>query len=211
MIIPLKHDLPLPIPDPTSLPSSIDFFCFQYDKYGRYVGAQPSDLCPSALHFPTDELKAFPLSATIAFNCADAWNSGRLEMAPTAEDIYQADHPAASAARDGAACRQHDLRDGAARRISAALRPLAPLRRLGPGGGRSLAGLAPISPDRPRAISRCQATAIAPGSRAGSGSSSGIEGGMSTGTRFLPATQASMMSDHSCIIWRRCTSYSALL
>ena len=30
-----------------------------------------------------------------------------------------------------------------------------------------------------------------PGSRAGSGSSSGIEGGMSTGTRFLPATQAS--------------------
>ena len=67
------------------------------------------------------------------------------------------------------------------------------------------------APDRPRAISRRQATAIAPGSSAGSGSSSGIEGGMSTGTRFLPATQASMMSDHSCIMWRRCTSYSALL
>jgi Acetyltransferase (GNAT) family len=30
-------------------------------------------------------------------------------------------------------------------------------------------------------------------SRAGWGSSSGIEGGMSTGTRFLPATQASMI------------------
>lgn len=71
--------------------------------------------------------------------------------------------------------------------------------------------VAQVSPHRSRTISRCHAAAIAPGSIAGSGSSNGIEGGMSTGTRFLPATQASMMSDHSCIMWRRCTSYSALL
>ncbi len=34
-----------------------------------------------------------------------------------------------------------------------AFRPLAALRRLGLGGGRSLAGFAPINPDRSRAIS----------------------------------------------------------
>ena len=115
----------------------------------------------------------------------------------------QEDHPQATASRDGPACRQHHLRNGAARRISTALRPLAPRRRLGLGGGGSLAGFPPISPDCPRAASGRQATAIAACSSAGSGSSSGIEGGMRTGTRFLPDTQASMTSDHSCIMWRR--------
>lgn len=47
--------------------------------------------------------------------------------------------------------------------------------------------------------------------RAGSGSRIGIDGGISVGTYFLPPTQASTISDHSCIMWRRCTSYSALL
>jgi prophage regulatory protein len=41
-----------------------------------------------------------------------------------------------------------------------------------------------------------QETAVAICSRAGSSSNNGIEGGMSTGTRFLPLAQASMMSDH---------------
>ena len=41
--------------------------------------------------------------------------------------------------------------------------------------------------------------------------SSGIDGGLRTGMCFSPATQASTMSDHSCIMWRRWTSYSALL
>jgi hypothetical protein len=42
-------------------------------------------------------------------------------------------------------------------------------------------------------------------------SKSGIDGGMRTGTYSRPAPQASMMLDHSCIMCRRCTSYSALL
>ena len=74
-----------------------------------------------------------------------------------------------------------------------------------------MVGLAPIKPYRPRSVSRRQAPADAACSRAGSGSNNGIEGAMSTGTRFLPTTHASMISDHSCIICRRCTSYSALL
>ena len=41
--------------------------------------------------------------------------------------------------------------------------------------------------------------------------SSGIEGGMRTGRRLRPSSHASIISDHSCIMWRRCTPYSALL
>jgi hypothetical protein len=40
-------------------------------------------------------------------------------------------------------------------------------RCVGPGGGRGLAGCAPISPNRSRAVSRRQAAAIAPCSRPG--------------------------------------------
>jgi prophage regulatory protein len=47
--------------------------------------AQPSDLCPTALHFPTDQLAGFHLSATIAFNCPEVGNLGRSEMAAIAE------------------------------------------------------------------------------------------------------------------------------
>jgi prophage regulatory protein len=50
-----------------------------------------------------------------------------------------------------------------------------------------------------------------PRQSAGSGSRTGIEGGISVGTYFRPFIQASTMSDHSCIMCRRCTSYSALL
>lgn len=46
---------------------------------------------------------------------------------------------------------------------------------------------------------------------AGSGARIGIDGGMRVGRCVLPSTQASMISDHSCIMCRRCTSYSALL
>lgn len=38
-----------------------------------------------------------------------------------------------------------------------------------------------------------------------------IDGGMSVGKYFLPSTQASRISDHSCIMCHRCASYSALL
>src|SRR3546814_7922308 len=86
-----------------------------------------------------------------------------------------ADHPSTAAARNGAARRQHNLRNGAARGISAAVCTLAALRRLGSGGDRSLASLAQVGPYYPRAVARCQATALAPSSRAGSGSNIGIE------------------------------------
>src|SRR3546814_11687647 len=122
-----------------------------------------------------------------------------------------ADHPSTAAARNGAARRQHNLRNGAARGISAAVCTLAALRRLGSGGDRSLASLAQVGPYYPRAVARCQATALAPSSRAGSGSNIGIEGGMSTGARSLPSAQASMLSDHSCLILRLCASLHALL
>ena len=66
--------------------------------------------------------------------------------------------------------------------------PFGAVRRLGPGGGRNLAGFAPINPNF-----RARCPNVGNGGRArfraGSGSSSGIEGGMSSGTRFLPATQ----------------------
>lgn len=47
--------------------------------------------------------------------------------------------------------------------------------------------------------------------RDGSGSKIGSEGGMRTTACRRPSIQASTISDHSCIIWRRCSSYSALL
>ena len=74
-----------------------------------------------------------------------------------------------------------------------------------------LGWLLAAKPDCPRAASRCHATPSPAGQRAGSGAKIGIDGGMSTGTCFLPSTQASKMSDHSCIMCRRCISYSALL
>ena len=67
------------------------------------AGPQPSDLCPNALHYPTDELKGFPLSATIAFNWTVAENVWRLEDGITSRAIHQADHPSAAIARDGTA------------------------------------------------------------------------------------------------------------
>lgn len=42
-------------------------------------------------------------------------------------------------------------------------------------------------------------------------SRTGIEAGISVATYFRPLIHASTMSDHSCIMCRRCTSYSALL
>ena len=47
------------------------------------TAARPSDLCPSALHSPMGELTGFHLSATIAFNCSEVLEPRRLEMATT--------------------------------------------------------------------------------------------------------------------------------
>lgn len=52
---------------------------------------------------------------------------------------------------------------------------------------------------------------VPPSQRAGSSAIDGITVGSSVGTYFRPSTQASTVSAHSCIMWRRCTSYSALL
>jgi prophage regulatory protein len=45
----------------------------------------PSDFYPVLLHFPTDQLTGFHLSATIAFNCPEVRNLGRSDMAAIAE------------------------------------------------------------------------------------------------------------------------------
>lgn len=160
---------------------------------------------------PYERIRALTSFGDNRFNGREVKTLEEIGNGAESGDVDKTNYSKTPIARDGAPCRQHNLRNGTARRISATLRSFAALRGLGPRGSRSLAGRAPIHPNCPRAISRCQAMALTPGSIAGSGSSNGIEGGMSTGTRFLPATQASMMSDHSCIMWRRCTSYSALL
>jgi hypothetical protein len=175
----------------------------------RSPPGNPSYFYPGCRHSPTDSSCRFRLPGPIGFyRELEAIGD---QYAGAVIHLSSEDDSATPTARDGAARRQHHLRNGAARRISAALRPFAPLRRLGPRRGRSLASFAPINSSCPRAVSRRRATSISPDSIVGFGSSSDIEGGMSAGTRFLPATQASMMSDDSCIIWRRCTSYSTSL
>ena len=126
-------------------------------------------------------------------------------------DIDQAHDTAASVTGNGASRRQHDLRDGAAWRVSATLRALATMCRMGFERSGGMAHLATVRAHHPRATSRCYATALSAGESAGSSSKSGIDGGMRTGTYFRPATHESMMFDHSCIMCRRCTSYSASL
>ena len=84
-MITLAHGLPIPSPYPSDFSRRRKLSLFQYDTFLKRTGAQPSDLCPSALHFPTDALKGFPPSATIAFNRGDVGNLGRLEMATAAE------------------------------------------------------------------------------------------------------------------------------
>ena len=82
-----------------------------------------------------------------------------------------------------------------------------PMRGLGSQRSGSVAGRAPTghgerldaaraSPGRPQAPKP-------PRQSAGSGTSIGIVGGMRTGRCFRPATQASMISAHSCIMCRR--------
>jgi hypothetical protein len=65
----------------------------------------------------------------------------------------QENDTASPAPRNGAARGQHNLRDGAARGVSATLCLVASLRRMGPGRGRSLARLAPCDAGRTRASS----------------------------------------------------------
>ena len=123
----------------------------------------------------------------------------------------QAHDTAASVAGNGPARRQHDLRDGTARRVPATLRALATMRRMGSERSRSMACVTAIRAHTSCATPRRYSTALSAGESAGSSSKSGIDGGMRTAAYFWPATQASMMFDHSCIMCRRCTSYSALL
>ena len=142
---------------------------------------------------------AQPLSVSIGTE-RQTWRQGH---GREARADHQSDHPPPRAAPNRATRRLDDLRDGAARGVPKTLCTISAVRRVGSGGGRSLAAGAAICARQPRTVTRCQATALAPSSRAGSGSNIGIEGGMRTAGRFFPATQASMMSDHSCIIWRR--------
>ena len=83
----------------------------------------------------------------------------------------------------------------------------AAMRCMGSGRGRGLAdrasGNGPPLDHRPGAASRRAQAQGAAGQIAGSSASIGIEGATSTAIRFCPATQASTMSDHSCIMCRR--------
>lgn len=124
----------------------------------------------------------------------------RESASPTAD---QQDDQTPAVARDRAAGRQHDLRDGAAGRIPQALCPDAALHRLGPCRSSSVAGEPPHVPNQSSEASRRSSAKEPPGESAGSNSTRGIEGGMSTGARFLPSTQASTVSAHSCSMWRR--------
>ena len=124
-----------------------------------------------------------------------------------ARAIHQTDHPPRRAAPDRAACRLDHLRDGAARRIPPPLCPYDPMRGLGSQRSGSLAGRAQTSHgkrlDAARASPRRPQAPKPPHQSAGSGTSIGIDGGMRTGRCFRPATQASMISAHSCIMCRR--------
>ena len=119
-------------------------------------------------------------------------------------EIDQADDSTASIAGNGAARRQHASMRWSSAANSRGASPSRPVassgtwRKSKPGWPH-----ADQPPSRARNLLMSGNGDRARFDSAGSGSSSGIEGGMSTGTRFLPATQASMMSDHSCIIWRR--------
>ena len=127
------------------------------------------------------------------------------------QHTHQTHDSQASVARDGAACRQHHLRDGAAGRVSPTLCAFAAMRRMGSGRGGSMVGDTPNRFHLSRKSSRCQTAPHTTCQRQGSSSKIGIDGGVSTGTCFRPSIQASTTSDHSCIICRRCSSYSALL
>ncbi len=159
--------------------------------------------------FPDNACQILPnLLPTIAFNCSE--HRGERHGSGIGE-IDQAHDTAASVVGNGPTRRQHDLRDGTARRVPATLRAFATMCRVGSERSRSMARVAAIRAHTSCATSRRHATALSAGESAGSSSKSGIDGGMRTGAYFWPATQASMMFDHSCIMCRRCTSYSALL
>lgn len=113
---------------------------------------------------------------------------------PNCGNTDPADDPQAAAARDGAAGGQHDLRDGAARRVPAPLCAFAEMRRLGFGRGRGVARVSPIKAYPTCSASGCRSAAHAPRQSEGSSARSGIDGGMRTGVCFSPTTQASTMS-----------------
>lgn len=168
----------------------------------RHAGTDPSDLHAMARYSRTPRGWAFHRSSSIAFYFPGAFEAEeRRESASPRAD--QQDDQAPAVARDRAAGRQHDLRDGAARRIPQALCPDASLHRLGPCRSSGVAGEPPHVPNQSSEASRRSSTKESPGESAGSNSTRGIEGGMSTGARFLPSTQASTVSAHSCSIWRR--------
>lgn len=169
---------------------------------------RPSYFYAVARYFPMGRFSAFLLSPTIAFNCSTHRGD---RHGGEIREFNQAHDTAASVAGNGPTRRQHDLRDGTARRVPATLRAFASMRRVGSERSRSMARVTAIRAHTSCATPRRYATALSAGESAGSSSKSGIDGGMRTGTYFWPATQASMMFDHSCIMCRRCTSYSALL
>lgn len=153
-----------------------------------------SSLLPYEVVFGLPSFENYCLQSSSALNAEENRDGS------TWRHASQTHYSQAPIARDRAARRKYDLRNGTARRVSAALRPFPQVRGLGLGRSRSLVGIASSRAHSPRATSGSQATPHPTRQRAGSGTKRGIAGGMSTGTCFRPATQASMMSDHSCIM-----------
>ena len=109
----------------------------------------------------------------------------------------------------------NDLRDGATRRISAPLLSYGAVCGLGSRRGRGVDRGAPprfrCFSDQASSLPRRAAAEEPAGEIVASGEIDRMDGGKRVGTWLPPLVQASIMSAHSCNMWRRCCSYSALL
>ena len=143
------------------------------------------------------------LSLVITSRCHDAGE----EDEQNRDDTQQPDYPSKPIEGTRSTGRHHDLRDGAARRISPALLSDVSLRCMGPLRSGGVGASAPRRLEgkghQTRTIPRRPPTQDAAGQTVGSGTRRSIEGGYSVGAYFCPATQASIRLAHSCIMWRR--------
>ena len=124
-------------------------------------------------------------------------------------------HPASRTAENCASWRHNDLRDGATRRISAPLLSDGAVCGLGSRRGRGVDRGAPprfrCFSDQASSLPRRAAAEEPAGEIVTSGEIDRMDGGKRVGAWLPPLVQASIMSAHSCNMWRRCCSYSALL
>ena len=125
------------------------------------------------------------------------------------------DHPASRTAKNCASWGHNDLRDGATRRISAPLLSYGAVCGLGCRRSRGVDRGAPprfrCFSDQASSLPRRAAAEESAGEIVTSGEIDRMDGGKRVDAWLPPLVQASIMSAHSCNMWRRCCSYSALL